>query len=101
MKPIRFPGFDIVLGAPKDWNEARLGPCAGLPVRRTRNGLCQSVWKPTLRERLRFLFGGKIILSVHSGRSQPPVSLAVGFIPEARRKGYEQERPMRNVETKI
>lgn len=34
---------------------------------------CVSCWKPTIKERLNILFGGKVWLGVLSGKTQPPV----------------------------
>ena len=34
---------------------------------------CVSCWKPTIKERLNILFGGKVWLGVMSGKTQPPV----------------------------
>ena len=76
MEPVRFKGYETILGAPQNWDENAYGPCAGLPIARAYD-TCISVWRPTWRERLKFLFGANIILRVASGRTQPPVSLDV------------------------
>lgn len=34
---------------------------------------CVSCWRPTFKERLNILFGGKVWLGVLSGKTQPPV----------------------------
>ena len=34
---------------------------------------CVSCWKPTFKERMNILFGGKVWLGVLSGKTQPPV----------------------------
>jgi len=76
MTPVKFDGYDVVLGAPPDWDEVQHGPCIGLPVMRGPE-TCTSVWKPTIAERLRILFGGNIQLTVAAGGTQPPVALGV------------------------
>lgn len=77
MKPYRKWNFEHDLGAPKNWNADRDGPCESLPVART-SGIpgFQSLWQLTWRERFRLLFGGKVVLTV-TGRSHPPVALEV------------------------
>jgi len=75
MTPIKFDGYQKVLGAPKDWDATR-GPCQGLPVV-AHEGVVYSVWKLTLREKLSLLFNRKVRLAVVSGKSQPPVWLDV------------------------
>lgn len=46
--------------------------CASLHVWSDGNQ-CVSCWKPTFKERLNILFGGKVWLGVLSGKTQPPV----------------------------
>lgn len=82
MQPIRFEGYESILGAPVGWNEAEQGPCEGLPIIRM-DGACVSVWKPTLVERLRIMFGENIQLHVVSGVTQPPVALLTTNLREA------------------
>ncbi len=77
MTPIHFPGEDIVLAAPANWDITRDGPCSGLPVSREEEGICLSKWRATWSERLRILIGKPISLRVVSGRTQPPVSIEV------------------------
>lgn len=81
MKPIDFPGRETILGAPADWDEAQHGPCEGLPIIR-QDGACVSLWEATPEERAAIAAGANIWLHVHSGRTQPPVGLAVGKAPE-------------------
>lgn len=76
MKPIKFYGYDGVLGAPESWDEDAHRPCIGLPVKR-QDGKCISCWKPTWRERIAMLFGRPIWLHVASGQTQPPVAVEV------------------------
>ena len=77
MIPIAFPGHTKVLGAPVGWDEAKHGPCGGLPVH-TDGTTCVSEWRATWRERLHFLLSGRMRLYVVSGSTQPPVMLDVG-----------------------
>jgi hypothetical protein len=76
MQATHFEGVDVVLGAPKDWDATKHGPCVGLPIMR-RDGVCISRWVPTWRERLRILFGRAIYAHVASGMTQPPIALTV------------------------
>lgn len=76
LTPEPFKGQDIVLGAPAGWDADKHGPCSGLPIKRE-DGVCMSVWGLTIRQRLAVLFGGKIVLRIVSGQTQPPVMLSV------------------------
>lgn len=38
---------------------------------------CVSLWRPTLMERLKFLWYGKLWVFVHSGHTQPAIALSV------------------------
>lgn len=70
MKPIKFKEATKVLQKPSTMTDAE---CASLHVW-TDGKECVSCWKPTIKERVRILFGGKIYLGVLSGCStQPPV----------------------------
>lgn len=80
LRPIRFPGVNTVLRAPKDW-DATTGECGDLPVMRG-DGACVSVWSPSWLDRLRLLAGWNIVLHVLTGDTQPPVSLSVQDVPE-------------------
>lgn len=82
MTPIKFKGFEKILGAPADWDEKKhRGPCLGLPVL-VHDGSVISVWKLTWRERLAILFGRKLVVHVVSGRTQPPIGFTVMKIKE-------------------
>ena len=76
MQPIRFDGYQKILGAPVGWDAERHGECHGLPVL-VEDATCISHWRPSFGERLRLLFGASGVLGVHSGQTQPPVWLAV------------------------
>jgi hypothetical protein len=78
MKPVSFPEQNLVLNAPKDWDEKRQGPCGGLPVHRCHDGRIISVWHLSLKEFFHIIFSRKIVLTVLSASgTQPPVSLGV------------------------
>ena len=76
MTPIHFPGEDIVLAAPANWDASRHGTCSGLPVMRD-DGVCVSKWRASWSERLRLLLGKPVLLRVRSGQTQPPVAIEV------------------------
>jgi hypothetical protein len=72
--PKRIENHTHVLGAPKDWDEAKDGKCARLWVRVV-EGAWQSAWEPTPAELEMLNAGGSVVLSVIGG--QPPVALHV------------------------
>ena len=41
------------------------------------DNLCISLWKASVIERVRFLFIGKLWLTVRSGNTQPPVKITI------------------------
>lgn len=85
MEILNPPGFaDLTLGAPADWDEAKKGPCHGLPVRMI-DGALVSLWKPTKEELFHLNQGQPIALYVHS-KVHPPVSMAV-TLPEKEVEG--------------
>lgn len=69
MKPIDFAQSTKVLQKPSTMSDKE---CASLHVW-SDGKQCVSCWKPTFKERLNILFGGRIWLGVLSGRTQPPV----------------------------
>lgn len=69
MKPIDFKQFTKVLQKPSTMTD---NECASLHVW-SDGKQCVSCWKPTIKERLNILFGGKVWLGVLSGGTQPPV----------------------------
>ena len=88
MIPARIANATFRLGAPKGWDEARDGVCAGLDVL-VRDGTCTSCWEPTGDELERLAAGAKVYLTVVGG--QPPVALAVGDAPAlAQEQSHEQ-----------
>lgn len=74
------------LGAPKDWDPGRNGPCQSLPVRDELAGgrivAMTSAWFPTPEELLRLVSGAPVYLRVLASQ-HPPVMLSVGAAPDA------------------
>ena len=62
-----------ILGAPKDWDASKNGPCVGLPIVDA-HGHMYSYWRPSWRERARILFGSPVRLVI-AGHSHPPVAI--------------------------
>ena len=69
MKPIDFPQSTKVLQKPSTMSD---NDCSSLHVWNDGKH-CVSCWKPTFKERMNILFGGKVWLGVLSGKTQPPV----------------------------
>ncbi len=69
MKPIEFPEQTKVLQKPESMTDEECQPMAVW----TDGQQCISCWKAGFMDRLRFLFTGKMWLSVFSGATQPPV----------------------------
>lgn len=69
MKPIDFPQSTKVLQKPSTMSDYE---CSSLHVWND-GKQCVSCWKPTFKERMNILFGGKVWLGVLSGKTQPPV----------------------------
>lgn len=69
MKPIEFPEQTKVLAKPDSMSDEE---CSSLPVFND-GSQCISCWRASWRERLAFLFHGRMWLSVLSGATQPPV----------------------------
>lgn len=79
MIPARIAGATRVLGAPKDWDPAKNGPCAGLPILDyVERGVpwMASAWTP-LPEELAALAAGGSLLLIIQGVSHPVVSVGV------------------------
>ena len=72
MKPVEFPGMNLVLGPPEDITDEE---CDELPVA-TDGEQCVSCWEMTEEEKAQVLITGRIWLGVYSGRTQPPVVLS-------------------------
>lgn len=69
MKPIDFPQSTKVLQKPSTMSD---NECSSLHVWND-GKQCVSCWKPTFKERMNILFGGKVWLGVLSGKTQPSV----------------------------
>lgn len=76
---ILHPENATVLGKPKDWDEAKHGPCVGLPVIIKDDGM-YSIWKPDEQEIETLIAGGSIVLHICS-HVHPPVSVYVTDYP--------------------
>lgn len=88
MRPIKFTGYERVLAEPVDWDPKKQGECVGLPVTSVGDATL-SVWKLTLLERLKLLFGFKLVVSVVAGgRTQPPIGFDVLRVEE-----IEKDKP--------
>lgn len=72
MKPTNFKQSTKVLQRLSTMAESE---CQSLPVWFD-SKQCVSAWKPSPRERLNILFGGKVWLGVMSGNTQPPVFIS-------------------------
>lgn len=84
MEIAKIDGANMVLAAPRDWNEERNGECFDLPIRAEvlNNSLpsLTSAWKPTADELARLNAGAPVHLRIIS-RAHPPVMLEVGEVP--------------------
>ena len=81
MLPQRIQGATRVLGAPRDWDDAKHGPCMGLPVldlpsENQGPPRMVSAWEPTPEEMAAIAAGGPVLLFI-TGHSHPVVSLGV------------------------
>ena len=75
MEPTTMPHTTRTLGAPRGWDEAKNGPCVGLPIT-DGDGVMLSYWRPSWKQRLLVLAGRPVRLAVW-GASHPPVCLDV------------------------
>jgi len=71
MKPMEFKESNQTLMKP---NSIADEECGALPIY-TDGASCLSCWKVTFVERLKVLLFGKVWVFVHSGATQPPISL--------------------------
>lgn len=76
MTPETFKGVNLILTAPKNWDDEKRGTCRDLPVKQE-NGIYTSCWVPTLKEQRAIFDGACIYVSIASGSTQPPISLTV------------------------
>lgn len=80
MQPIDFPGANLILKAPPEWDTESQGPCIDLHVLRVNDDnehYMLSKWKPTWRERLLLLLGRPVELRIATTTTHPPVMLYV------------------------
>jgi len=73
MKPIEFEGQTIVLSKPPSMTDEECGSLAILQL----DGTCISCWKMSWRERLKAFFTGVMWIGVYSGKTQPPIYVAI------------------------
>ncbi len=71
MKPITFKEKNKTLLRPRDMTDKE---CSSLDVF-TDGTTCLSCWRASWKERFAVLFFGRVWIWVHSGVTQPPVSL--------------------------
>ena len=77
LQPIENEHTNTMLGAPRDWDEARDGKCIGLPVHRDKErGDWHSYWRPSPADLALLASGMPIRLTVF-GTAHPPVAIAV------------------------
>jgi hypothetical protein len=85
MIPRVIAGFTRALAKPKNWDEAKNGPCLGLPIldHVDENGEPSmiSAWQPTDEEIIRIMEGAPVYLRVR-GTIHPPVGIWAGDAPE-------------------
>lgn len=81
MKPISFEEQNRVLQRPDGMTAEE---CGSLPVFANEK-MTISKWKGSFKDRLKFLFTGKLWLFVWYGTTQPPVNLSSNY-PFERRK---------------
>ncbi len=71
MKPVDFPGRNVVMGEGQP-------QYARLPARRRPDGVVVSCWRPNFWERLGFLLGGRLWLHQHTfNQPMQPVFLTL------------------------
>jgi len=73
MKPIPFPEQTKILAKPDSMTDEQ---CSAMPVWNGDGNTCISCWQGGWRERLRFLFTGRMYAGVLSGQTQPPIWLS-------------------------
>jgi hypothetical protein len=73
MSPVRTLSTNRVFSAPPTWSVEENGKCEELPVT-AYDGVLYSYWSPSVKDRLKILFGKKIRLAIFS-TVQPPVAL--------------------------
>jgi len=92
MNPISFKEQTKILNKPEGMTDKE---CSPLPVWNGDSQRCISCWKANLKERLLFLFTGKIWLWVWYGQTQPPV--CVDIIHPFRKTTKEKIKSLINI----
>lgn len=72
MRPAKFAQANKTLIKPSDMTDEE---CESLPVY-TDGKICLSHWRGSFFERVQFLLTGKVWIWIHSGWTQPPVSIS-------------------------
>lgn len=75
MKPIKFKESNKILNKPEGWTDKQ---CSPLHVHND-GRYSISCWAPTILERIKLLFTGRVWLWVCSGNTQPPVIVDFKF----------------------
>jgi len=75
MQPVKFDGYETILGAPTDWKQHEI-KCVALPIMR-QDGACISLWSFSWKERWQILMGRRLWVWVYGGITQPPIGFAV------------------------
>lgn len=75
MNPVDIPGSNKTFKAPRDWDEAKRGPCGDLKVIDTGETI-QSAWQPEPQELAMLVRGAPVVLTVW-GRGIPAVAVSV------------------------
>jgi hypothetical protein len=70
MNPVKFPDANLMLNKPASMSDEE---CKSLPVYRE-YGVFVSSWKPSIKDIIRMIFGGRIWLTVVGDR-HPPVAV--------------------------
>lgn len=73
MKPVIMPHNNLVLKAPRTWDETMNGVCEDLHVTQL-EGTMYSYWQPNLKQKLLILFGRHVRLAIKS-EFHPPVCI--------------------------
>lgn len=80
MKFVKHPKHSSYMGAPRDWNEDRDGPCGALSIHDMRNqplAKMESCWEPEGFEPVSLALGLADIRLGVIGQGHPPVYMAV------------------------
>lgn len=73
MMPVAVPECNYMLDPPKDWDEAKDGPCHSMKVI-NKNGVFKSFWKPDEKELAALNSGGFVLVAIASS-GHPPIAI--------------------------